>query len=145
MSAGSGESAPAIDGVLETSLYVADLDRAAAFYETVMGLSKIAADARFRAYDCGGATVLLLFLHGATSQTAHLPGGEIPPHEGAGRLHVAFKIGADELADWEARLADAGVAVEGRVTWPRGGRSIYFRDPDQHLLELATPRLWPNY
>jgi len=27
----------------------------------------------------------------------------------------------------------------------RGGHSIYFRDPDGHLLELATPGLWAIY
>ncbi|HWQ03343.1 MAG TPA: glyoxalase, partial [Candidatus Nitrosotenuis sp.] len=26
-----------------------------------------------------------------------------------------------------------------------GGRSIYFRDPDGHSLELVTPGVWPNY
>ena len=46
---------------------------------------------------------------------------------------------------WEAQLADAGVAIEGRTKWPRGGESIYFRDPDGHLVELATPGLWPGY
>jgi catechol 2,3-dioxygenase-like lactoylglutathione lyase family enzyme len=58
---------------------------------------------------------------------------------------VAFSIPADELAAWEARLAGAGVEIEGRTRWPRGGDSIYFRDPDGHLLELATPGLWTGY
>lgn len=52
---------------------------------------------------------------------------------------------ARRLADWEARLAQAEVEIEGRATWPRGGKSIYFRDPDGHLVELATPGLWPTY
>ena len=42
-------------------------------------------------------------------------------------------------------LTEANVAIEGRTKWPRGGESIYFRDPDGHLLELATPGLWPGY
>ena len=37
------------------------------------------------------------------------------------------------------------VEIEGRTDWPRGGHSIYFRDPDGHLLELATPGLWTVY
>ena len=135
----------ALRGVLETSLYVADLARAAAFWEGIVGLKSIAADGRFRAYDAGRATVLLLFLQGATSATAVLPGGTIPPHEGQGRLHVAFAIARADLAAWEAKLERAGVAVEGRMDWPRGGKSLYLRDPDGHLVEFATPGLWPDY
>ena len=75
----------------------------------------------------------------------HLPGGTIPPHDGHGPVHMAFSIAAAELSEWEARLAGAGMAIEGRTKWPRGGESIYFRDPDGHLLELATPGLWAGY
>jgi catechol 2,3-dioxygenase-like lactoylglutathione lyase family enzyme len=42
-------------------------------------------------------------------------------------------------------LASGGVTIEARNNWERGGRSIYFRDPDGHLLELATPGLWSVY
>jgi catechol 2,3-dioxygenase-like lactoylglutathione lyase family enzyme len=31
------------------------------------------------------------------------------------------------------------------MAWPRGGTSLYFRDPDGHLVELATPGLWSIY
>ena len=136
---------PKIAGILETSLYVDDLARAAAFWEGVMGFAPLASDARFRAFDAGKSGVLLIFLKGATSQTVHLPGGTIPPHDGAGHLHLAFAIAADELASWEAHLAARDVAIEGRTDWPRGGQSIYFRDPDGHLVELATPGLWKTY
>jgi catechol 2,3-dioxygenase-like lactoylglutathione lyase family enzyme len=60
-------------------------------------------------------------------------------------VHIAFSIAAGELAAWETQLAKAGVEIEGRTKWPRGGESIYFRDPDGHLVELATPGLWPGY
>jgi catechol 2,3-dioxygenase-like lactoylglutathione lyase family enzyme len=136
---------PSLRRVLETALYVDDLDRAAAFYARVLGLEPIYLDARLRAYDVGGGGVLLLFRRGASLETARLPGGTIPPHDGCGPVHVAFSIEAGELAAWEARLRDEGVAIEGRTNWPRGGESIYFRDPDGHLLELATPGLWPGY
>jgi catechol 2,3-dioxygenase-like lactoylglutathione lyase family enzyme len=131
--------------VLETSLYVDDLGRAAVFYEDVLGLPALTSDQRFRAYDVGGTSVLLLFKRGATLETVHMPGGTIPPHDGHGPLHIAFAIGTDELATWEQRLGQRGIEIEGRTTWSRGGRSIYFRDPDGHLLELATPGLWAIY
>jgi len=92
-----------------------------------------------------GRDVLLVFCKGTTGQTVVLPSGTIPGHGGDGVLHVAFAIGKDELERWETHLVSRGVAIEGRNNWERGGRSLYFRDPDGHLLELATPGLWSIY
>ena len=136
---------PRLDGVLETALYVDDLGRAARFYEGLLGLPVLASDARFRAYDVGGRSVLLIFQRGATLQTVRLPGGTIPPHDGHGPLHIAFAIGSDQLVAWEHRLEEGGIPIEGRTVWPRGGTSLYVRDPDGHLLEFATPGLWRIY
>ncbi|QGM44548.1 VOC family protein [Methylocystis heyeri] len=137
--------APRLGDVLETALYVEDLDRAEEFYARVMGLDALSRDARLCALDCGPGSVLLLFLRGATRETVHLAGGEIPPHGGNGDLHFAFKIARQDLGAWESHLAACGVSVEARMSWPRGGVSLYFRDPDNNLLELATPGLWANY
>lgn len=138
---------PTLDGVLETCLYVDDLDRAARFYEQVLTLPRIAGDGeRFRAYDVGGRSVLLLFRRGGTLETVVLPGGTIPPHDGHGPAHFAFAVSDEaEMVAWERRLGEHGVAVEGRTAWPRGGRSLYVRDPDGHLVEFATPGLWSTY
>ena len=135
---------PKLDRVLETALYVDDLDRAAAFYADVLGLVSLYDDERLRAFAVG-SSVLLLFRRGASLETIKLPGGTIPPHDGSGPVHVAFAVATDELARWEARLGDRDIPIEGRTDWPRGGRSVYFRDPDGHLLELATPGLWRIY
>jgi catechol 2,3-dioxygenase-like lactoylglutathione lyase family enzyme len=136
---------PALEGVLETVLYVDDFERARAFYEGLFGLASLYSDQRMCAYDVGGRSVLLLFRRGESLHTIKLPGGVIPPHDGRGPHHIAFSITAGELADWEARLGAFGIEIEGRTRWPRGGISIYFRDPDGHLLELATPGLWPGH
>jgi catechol 2,3-dioxygenase-like lactoylglutathione lyase family enzyme len=138
-------AAPKLTGVLETALHVDNLDRAAEFYENVLGLGLINRDQRFAGYVAGPASVLLLFKRGSTQETVHLPGGTIPPHCGEGVLHVAFAVAAATLAAWEAHLEAHNIAIEARMDWPRGGKSVYFRDPDNHLLELATPGLWPNY
>ena len=69
---------PKLSRVLETALYVANLDKAAAFYADVMGLSCIHADHRMRAYDVGGNGVLLLFPQGGSLQSVETPGGSIP-------------------------------------------------------------------
>ena len=67
------------------------------------------------------------------------------PHDGEGELHVAFAIAAADLANWEAWLAENGIAIEETKKWEAGGISLYFRDPDRHLLEIATPGVWSIY
>ncbi len=138
---------PSIHGVVETALYTDDLLRATEFYQRVLGLSVMKGDAeRFQALDAGSNRVLLLFKRGATLTPQPVPsGGVIPPHDGSGPLHVAFGIAEADYAAWCERLMAVGVAIEGETAWERGGRSIYFRDPDDHLLELVTPGIWPNY
>jgi catechol 2,3-dioxygenase-like lactoylglutathione lyase family enzyme len=136
---------PKLDGILETAIHTEDMVRARAFYEGVLGLEPIYIDNRLSAYAVGGRDVLLVFRKGTTGQTVTLPGGTIPGHGGDGTLHVAFAIGKEELGRWEAHLASCRVVIEGRNDWERGGRSLYFRDPDGHLLELATPGLWSVY
>ncbi len=138
-------SAPALGGILETALYVADLDIAGAFYRDLLGLRVLAADHRFCAFDVAGRSVLLLFKRGAALETVTLPGGTIPPHDGHGPVHFAFAVSAVDLPHWEKHLTANRIAIEGRTEWPRGGRSIYFRDPDRHLVELATPGIWTIY
>ncbi len=135
-------AAPTVTGVLETALYVADLARSTGFYQSLFGLGCLDGDTRFTALEVPGRQVLLLFQRGGTTRPVPLPFGVIPPHDGAGNLHFAFSITERELPAWERRLAERGIAIESRVHWPRGAISLYFRDPDGHLVELATPGLW---
>src|SRR5829696_2175807 len=130
---------PRLNGVLETALYVDDLPRARRFYEDVLGLKPVFADQRLCAFAVAPKGVLLLFPRGGSLETVVMPGGTIPPHDGSGPLHIALAIKAEQLAGWQAHLQANGITIEGRTDWRRGGHSIYFRDPDGHLLELATP------
>jgi catechol 2,3-dioxygenase-like lactoylglutathione lyase family enzyme len=136
---------PEVTGVVETCLYVDDLEHAADFYEDVFEFKRLSSDERFCALSVADRSVLLLFRKGATLASIPTPGGAIPPHDGAGQVHVAFSIPAAAEAEWRRRLAERGISVESTVDWPRGGRSLYFRDPDQHLLELITPGCWSIY
>lgn len=136
---------PRLNRILETALYVDDLERARAFYEDKLGLKPILTSANLFAYDVGGQSVLLLFQRGSCLDSQVSEEGTIPPHDGSGPLHIAFAIDAEDLEPWERRLAELGIPIEGRRTWPRGGTSLYLRDPDGHLLEWVTPGLWTIY
>jgi catechol 2,3-dioxygenase-like lactoylglutathione lyase family enzyme len=137
---------PAIDGTVESILYVDDLARAVAFYRDVLGFKPMTGDgARFQSFQSGATQVLLLFKRGGTLEPARVPGGVIPPHDGSGPHHIGFAISAASYEPWRRHLDAAGVAIESETHWPPGGRSLYFRDPDGHLVELITPGIWPNY
>jgi catechol 2,3-dioxygenase-like lactoylglutathione lyase family enzyme len=130
--------------VLESALYVEDLDRAVACFREVLGLdAMVEAPGRLVAMNASGATVLLLFHRGSTTAGLQSPGGWIPPHDGSGPVHMAFAI--EDAAAWEARLAEHGVPIESQVKWDRGGTSLYVRDPDGHSIELATRGTWPTW
>lgn len=136
---------PTITQLLESAIYAEDLERVVSFYRDVLGLRVLDAGVRLVSMDAGASTVLLIFKRGATVGGAHTPDGWIPPHDGTGPIHLAFAVSTEELPAWERRLQEHGVAVESRVRWPAGGQSIYFRDPEGHSVELATPGTWPTY
>jgi catechol 2,3-dioxygenase-like lactoylglutathione lyase family enzyme len=111
-----------------------------------MGLRAMAGDpARFQSFEAGKSQVLLLFQRGSTLKPAPFPGGTIPPHDGHGPHHIGFAITAADYDAWKQHLTAEGVTIESETTWPPGGRSLYFRDPDRHLVELITPGIWENY
>jgi catechol 2,3-dioxygenase-like lactoylglutathione lyase family enzyme len=136
---------PPVGRIVETSLYVDPLERSIEFYERVFGFPKLASDSRFCAFNVSGQQVLLLFRKGASLEPLHIPGGIIPPSGGDGSMHLAFTIQASDEDHWRSWLEQNHVAIESRVSWPLGGASLYFRDPDGHLLELITPGCWTVY
>jgi len=136
---------PRTSGILETSLYVEDLDRARAFYERLFGFETFFCDNRMCAMGVAPGQVLLLFRRGSTNKPAPGPDGFIPPHHGDGALHLCVGIPLTALQAWQAHLAQHEIPIESRLHWPGGGTSLYFRDPDGNSLEVATPGLWPNH
>ena len=139
------DAMPDLGRIVETAVYVHDLDRARAFYVGVLRAGVLLDTARLLALDVNGESVLLLFRRGATSEPLETPGGTVPSHGGLGIQHLAFAIAMADLERWAERLARSGVAIESRVKWPRGGESLYVRDPDGHSVELITPGLWATY
>ena len=130
---------PKTDGILESSLYVSDVPRSVRFYQETLGFTVIREfGERGCAMHAGPRQVLLLFKKGASRTISS-------PHDGDGELHLAFAIAATELAPWESWLQERGIAIEEKRTWEEGGHSLYFRDPDRHLIELVTPGTWSVY
>lgn len=130
---------PKTEGLLESSLYVENLARSVRFYEKILGFRVISDfGERGCAMEAGPRQVLLLFTKNGSRSIQS-------PHYGDGELHVAFAIRLEELRPWEDWLAENAIAVEEKRTWELGGQSIYFRDPDRHLVELATPGVWSIY
>lgn len=136
---------PKLQRILETALYVDDMERSIHFYQHVMQLKPIHQIPRLCAFSVNEQSVLLIFERGSTLEPYETTGGVIPSHNGYGSLHMAFAILDEDLLAWEKRLMEHGVAILSKVNWPRGGTSLYFRDPDEHLIELATPGLWSIY
>lgn len=145
MSAGTsdGERPVPVTGVLETCLYATDLDAAERFYAGTLGLEAFAREPGRHVFFRCGAGVFLLFNPDRTSAAAGEVGGmPVPPHGARGAGHVAFRVPAAALDRWRARLTDAGVAIEAEIAWPRGGRSLYVRDPAGNSVELGTAAIW---
>jgi catechol 2,3-dioxygenase-like lactoylglutathione lyase family enzyme len=136
---------PPLGRVLETSLYVDDVARSAEFYVRLFGFEKLVCDDRFCALNVSGQQVLLLFRKHGTTEPISIPGGIIPPHDGDGTTHLAFTIPLESEHEWREHLGVHRIPIESRVEWPRGGFSLYFRDPDGHLLELVSPGCWAIY
>lgn len=132
-------NAPTVTGIIEAALYVDDVARAVMFYETVLGFETIALDERLTAMSVGGRQVLLVCKRGASANIADVP------HDATGQQHIAFSAADSDMDAWAARLREHGIAINRDRRWERGGRSLYFHDPEGHTLELASPGVWSVY
>ena len=127
-----------IQAIIETAIYVDDLMATEAFYGTILGLRVMGKEAgRHVFFQVGEASVLLAFIAETT-----LKGDHLPPHGTKGPGHFALGIKSGELDAWRKHLQSHCVTIEKEVEWPKGGRSIYFRDPAGNSVELVTPGVW---
>ena len=142
--AAAGASPPPVGRVLETALYVCDLEVSEGFYRELFGFERLLRDDRMCALAVPGRQVLLLFRRGGSVEPSPTPFGLIPAHDAGGRQHLCFRIEHADVGRWVEHLGARGVALESRLDWDRGATSLYFRDPDDHCLEVATSGLWEN-
>ena len=128
---------PRIRGVHETVLYADDVAALAAFYAEVVGLEQIdPPDDHSAAFRLEDGNVLLVFDPGRTGT----PGRFVPEHGATGAGHVAFRVKGLDDAAGELRAQD--VEIEREITWPKGGRSVYFRDPAGNSVEYVEGDIW---
>jgi len=127
-----------IKAVIETAIYADDLDAAEAFYRTVLGLRLIGKEPGHHVFFQVGDTGVLL----AFRAEAALKGDLLPAHGARGPGHFALGIEPEAFDAWQKLLQSNRVSIEKEVEWPKGGKSIYFRDPAGNLVELLTPGVW---
>jgi catechol 2,3-dioxygenase-like lactoylglutathione lyase family enzyme len=114
-----------VNGIQHLNLRVADLARARAFYEDVLGFRASFAKGDTVWLDAGGDLLGLSEVAGAPPSAAH------------GAEHFGFIVAERGDVDaWVAQLAAHGVRPEKGPYDRSDGRSVYFRDPDGHLVEI---------
>jgi catechol 2,3-dioxygenase-like lactoylglutathione lyase family enzyme len=109
------------------ALRVSDLERATRFYADLLGLP-----IRARHADENGAARSIWLRAGDAILMLERALAGVGPDSGSGHL-LAFAV--EDLAPWETRLREAGVALDGRTRF-----TLYFRDPDGHRVGLSTYR-----
>jgi catechol 2,3-dioxygenase-like lactoylglutathione lyase family enzyme len=116
-------------------LTVADVERTVDFYSRVLGMEPVTFGEGRRALAFGDQR---LNLHQAGRE---FEPKALEPTPGSADLCLLTDLEPDAVI---ARLEAAGVAVEEGPVERNGARgalvSVYFRDPDGNLLEVATPR-----
>lgn len=86
--------------------------------------------------------------NGPTKEIVELVRGSTPDSAGAAALRQHFCLAVEsvlEIDALEARLKELGVKVLGTMPWNRGGKSVYFEDPDGHVGEVVSQGIWPHY
>ena len=122
------------------TLGVIDLARSADFYENGLGFPRYGDDEDVAFFQLHG-TWLGLYAREALAEDA----GVSPDGNGFNSFAIAHNVASDEEVDrvmQEALSAGAVLVKEPqKVHW--GGYSGYFRDPDNHLWEIAhNPFAW---
>ena len=120
-----------VQKILETCVYAPDLEAAEAFYAGVLGMELHSKQAGRHLFFRVGDGMFLVFD----------PKGTMPDHGTTGRGHAAFVMQESEIDAWRNYFKEKGVATR-EIVWPEGGHSIYFNDPANNSIELATTRTW---
>ena len=132
-----------LTNILETSLYVDDLDAARNFYGEILGLKEYSfAEGRNVFYQLENSMLLVFNPEATRDQDIGIGNAKIPTHGATGNGHMAFTISSDQIEKIKQELTEHGVEVESHVVWNNNAQSIYVRDPAGNCVEFATADLW---
>jgi len=132
---------PATFALHLVTLAVADLSRAAAFYEAI-GLVRHLKEMPGVAFFAAGHVVLSLYPRESLAQDVGTP---IPEPSGPGRITLACNVASeDQVADLlERALGAGGTCLRKPFCAPWGGTVSYFADPDGHVWEVTFAPTFP--
>ncbi len=125
-----------ITSVKEVGLYVKDLDRSKAFYHDLLGFPVISHVPNRHVFFRAGDTVLLCFIAETTKKD------QLIGHYAEGKQHIAFEAKEGEYEAWKDFLKANDIELLKEITWGNGKLSVYFEDPDGHMLEVIENKLW---
>lgn len=124
--------------ILETSLYVDDLDAARQFYTRLLAMEPYAEKPGRHLFFKLESGMLLLF----NPEESARDDSDLPPHGGHGPGHLAFQMAPSDLPEWRARIQAMDIPIESDWPWSDDYASLYFRDPAGNLLEITSGGIW---
>jgi lactoylglutathione lyase len=116
-------------------LYVADVDKAVAFYSAALGITVRFQQGTYVEMETGGTA--LGFVTREFAQT-HFKDKLPPPGQGASEIGFVVPL-KDVDATYQKALQSGASAVLEPENKPWGQRISYVRDPDGHLIEICSP------
>jgi catechol-2,3-dioxygenase len=139
---------PKLGQIVETILYTSDATKLSEWYIQILDLSPFIQSPTLAGFSLPNNTILLIFDRASTTEDKHSLSGTIPKHGSSTELgqHISFACsGPDELRQWEEHLGEKGVEIIGKMNWEKGGKSIYFKDWEGHVIEIMTRGVWEVY
>ena len=133
---GDGSNMPTFNQIKETCLYVEDLSRTESFYHGKLGLEVIANVGGSHIFFRAGTSVLLCFISERSKVQKNLPS-----HYASGHIHFAFEIEQNDYEACKQMITAENISIEHEESWGKL-KSFYFRDPDDHLVEVVMKGVW---
>jgi catechol-2,3-dioxygenase len=129
--------------IVETCIYSFDLKVMKDFYVNCLGLDLVSEEEGRHVFLKAGKSMLLIF----NPENTRLADNSIFPVHGAitppSSIHFALEIDEVDYETTKNILLQNSVSIEKEMSWDKGSKSIYFRDPVGNLVEIISKGQWP--